>query len=112
LVFQPVKTGQTRATDSTQLPTRFGASQITTALSNVGVFTYGYDPKGNQINVNSQGSLTTMQYDYENRLSSYENSSTAVTYLYYTNNMKAIELVNGSTTSLIWDGTRYLQGRN
>jgi len=82
------------------------ASQITTALSNVGLFTFGYDPKGNQISVNSQGSLTTMQYDYENRLSFYENSSTAVTYLYYTNNMKAIELVNGSTTSLIWDGTR------
>jgi YD repeat-containing protein len=88
------------------------ASQITTALSNVGVFTYGYDPKGNEISVNSQGALATMQYDYENRLSFYLDSSNAATYLYYTNNMKAIELLNGARTSLIWDGTDYLQGRS
>jgi hypothetical protein len=53
-----------------------------------------------------------MQYDYENRLSFYLDSSNAATYLYYTNNMKAIELLNGARTSLIWDGTNYLQGRS
>jgi hypothetical protein len=40
----------------------------------------------------------------------YEVSGTVASYLYYTNNMKAIELVSGAPTSLIWDGTDYLQG--
>ncbi len=31
---------------------------------------------------------------------------------YYTETMKAVENVSGALTTLIWDGTDYLQGRS
>lgn len=33
-------------------------------------------------------------------------------YLYYTDNMKAVENVSGALTTVIWDGSDYLQGRS
>jgi len=54
-----------------------------------------------------------MTYDWENRLGVHQNPSGVVSsYLYYTDNMKAVEYVAGALTTLIWDGGDYLQGRS
>ncbi len=47
--------------------------------------------------------LTTMAYDWENRLSVHENGAAVASYLYYTDNMKAVENIGGALTTLIWD---------
>jgi YD repeat-containing protein len=75
--------------------------------------TYTYSPNGNTIGVNDPSSgLTTMAYDWENRLSVHENGVAVASYLYYTDNMKAVENIGGVLTTVIWDGSSYLQGRS
>jgi hypothetical protein len=56
--------------------------------------------------------MTTMLYDKENRLQVHSSGTSVATYLYYTDNMKALEVVNGASRTLIWDGCNYLQGRS
>jgi len=53
-----------------------------------------------------------MAYDFENRLVSYLAPGESVTYTYSADGLKRLELVNGVATTLVWDGTNYLQGRS
>ena len=53
-----------------------------------------------------------MAYDKEERLKQHEYGTTVTNCLYYNDNMKAVENVAGVLTTLIWDGTNYLQGRS
>jgi hypothetical protein len=45
-------------------------------------------------------------------LKSHESGAAVASYLYYTDNMKAVENIGGALTTLIWDGSDYLQGRD
>ncbi len=61
--------------------------------------------------MNNAGTLTTMGYDKENRMSLHQNGSTITTSLYSADNMKR-KNVNGVVTTLIWDGSNYLGGKS
>jgi hypothetical protein len=76
------------------------------------VTTFGFDPNGNQISIDTGGTLTTMGYDKENRLALHQQASSTATYLYAADNMKRVENVDGAMTTLVWDGSSYLQGRS
>ena len=53
-----------------------------------------------------------MLYDKENRLLRHEQGASIVAYLYDGDGLKRVELVHGNRTTLVWDGTDYLQERN
>ena len=55
---------------------------------------------------------TTLTYDKENRLSRHENGGTVSTYSYDGDGLKRAEIVAGAVTTLVWDGSDYLQGRS
>jgi uncharacterized protein RhaS with RHS repeats len=57
------------------------ASRLTTSVAGTAVTTFGFDPNGNQTNVNSVGTLTTMGYDKENRMTSHEQATSVATYM-------------------------------
>ncbi len=67
--------------------------------------------KSNQIVDSFATEITTMPYDKENRLPTSKASAAITTYSYGTNEMKATEQSGSTTTTLIWDGSEYLQGR-
>ena len=48
----------------------------------------------------------------ENRLSKHENGGTVTTYTYAGDGLKRSEVVAGAVTTLVWDGSDYLQGRS
>ena len=52
-----------------------------------------------------------MSYDKENRLSNHLQGGTSTTYTYSGDGLKRVENVAGSVTTLVWDGSDYLQGR-
>ncbi len=52
-----------------------------------------------------------MAYDKENRMSLHQQSGSTATYMYAADNMKRVENVDGSVTTLIWDGFNYLGGK-
>lgn len=89
------------------------ANQTQTVQSVTGkLATLAYDPNGNQTVVSSPNIVTTMGYDKENRMLSSVTEATFTTYTYGTNSMKFTEQLGMSITTLIWDGTDYLQGRS
>ena len=53
-----------------------------------------------------------MKYNFENRLVGYQAGRLNVTYTYSGYGLKRLELVNSVATTLVWDGTSYLQGRS
>ena len=53
-----------------------------------------------------------MSYDKENRLSVHKDGASVATYAYDGAGPKRLELVDGAATTLIWDGSDYLQGRS
>lgn len=73
---------------------------------------YTFDANGNQPVVSSPTDLTTMSYDKENRMLTSTTGAARTTYSYGTNGMKASEQSGSSTTTLLWDGSEYLQGRS
>lgn len=78
-----------------------------------GTSTYLYDPNGNLTNVQEPGNVqSTMAYDKENRLSEHRQGSVVATFLYDGDGLKRVEWVGSSRTTLVWDGTDYLQGRD
>jgi YD repeat-containing protein len=82
---------------------------VTTVENTVGTTTFAYDLNGNLTNVaNPDGSLITMLYDKENRLKVHESGSSVATYTYRGDGLKRLELVDGTATTLIWDGADYL----
>lgn len=52
----------------------------------------------------------TMLYEFEKRLRSHEQTGSSATFLYDPDNLKRIENVNGAITTILWDGSDYLQG--
>jgi YD repeat-containing protein len=59
--------------------------------------TYTYSPNGKTVGVDDPTSgLTTMVCDWENLLNIHENGAAVASYLYYTDNMKAVENTGGS----------------
>jgi YD repeat-containing protein len=53
---------------------------------------------------------TTMSYDKENRLSVFQEDAVTVTYGYDSDGQKRTEN-SGALTTIVWDGTDYLQTR-
>lgn len=62
--------------------------------------------------LNPDGNRITMIYDKENRLSIHEEGSSVATYTYGGDGLKRLELVDGSLTTLVWDGDDYLGEAN
>lgn len=88
------------------------ANRKTTGISASGSFTFTFCPNGNLTGVSDSTGLTTLAYDKENRLSTQaQPDGTSATYGYQPDNMKRIELVSGTLTTLVWDGSNYLEGR-
>ena len=57
--------------------------------------------------------ITTMSYDKENRLVKHQSTANSVaTYLYGLDGLRAVEDVDGGFTTLVWEGSDYLQGRS
>ena len=79
----------------------------------MGTTTYAYDLNGSLVNVASPGSPPiTMSYDKENRLAVHQSGASVATYTYAGDGLKRLELVDGAATTLVWDGSDYLQGRS
>ncbi|MDI9640041.1 hypothetical protein QM565_30495 [Geitlerinema splendidum] len=55
-----------------------------------------------------------MSYDYENRVKVHHDvtSGTKTTYTYSGDGLKRSERSGSSITTLVWDGSEYLQGRD
>ena len=93
--------------------TCYAAGRIVTCVSSAGTSTYTYDANGSLANVVlPPGSPPiTMQYDKENRLTLHEQGSTLTTFAYSGDGLKRSETDSTGTTTLVWDGDEYLQGR-
>ena len=93
----------------------FDAAQrlVTSVEAGIGTTTYTYSSPGDLTNVaNPDGSLVTMAYYSENRLRWHQFGASAATYTYDGDGKKRGEGVDGTTTTLVWDGDDYLQGRS
>jgi hypothetical protein len=53
-----------------------------------------------------------MAYDKENRLSEHRQNEAVNTFLYDGDGLKLVEISGSTRTTLVWDGTDYLQGRD
>jgi YD repeat-containing protein len=86
--------------------------QLTTSTDGTNLSTYTYDDNGNLTVVAKQGSNpVTMSYDKENRLAVHKDGGTVVSYTYGADGLKRTEVTGSGTTTLVWDGSDYLQGR-
>lgn len=88
------------------------ASRITTNITGSAVTTNTFDPNGNRWVVNESGKLTTMSVDFENRLVNVSSPDGSTSYTYAGDGLKRSELVSGILTTIVWDGTSYLQERS
>ena len=89
------------------------AAQIVTSTFAGVTTSYTYDLDGNLVGeVEAPNTRITMGYDKENRLQRYEDGEKIATYLYDGDGLKRVELVNGVRTTIVWDGTDYLQIRS
>jgi YD repeat-containing protein len=67
---------------------------------------------GNLTVIAEEGSdPVTMSYDRENRLVTHRDGATVVSYTYGADGLKRTEVTGSGTTTLVWDGSDYLQGR-
>jgi YD repeat-containing protein len=73
------------------------------------VFTY--HANGNQTNQQLPWQKTTMSYDKENRMAVFQEDAVTTTYAYDSDGFKKVENVGGSLSTIIWDGTDYVQVR-
>ncbi|MDI9640029.1 hypothetical protein QM565_30435 [Geitlerinema splendidum] len=89
-----------------------------TYMSNPPV-TFVYDDNGNQIS--AHGAIwsgtpvaVSMSYDYENRVKVHHDvtSGEKTTYTYSADGLKRSERSGSNITTLVWDGSDYLQGRD
>lgn len=53
-----------------------------------------------------------MSYDKEKRMATFAEDATLNTYTYDSDGFKKVENVGGSLSTIIWDGTDYLQVRS
>ena len=89
------------------------ASRVTTAIEGSVVSSFAFDPNGNQTVVDTNGDLTTMGWDKENRSTSYNGGGKLMTSTYDGDGYKRSELrqtppARASMATLIWDGSTYL----
>ncbi len=79
------------------------------------VTTYTYDDNGNLTKVQGpSGNPTTMEYDKENRLAIVRINPGALnvyTYTYSGDGPKRAEVTSLTWTTLVWDGSDYIQER-
>jgi len=89
------------------------AGEIVTSASSAGTSTFSYDPNGSLTNVVLPlgGPPITMSYDKENRLTLHRSGSTLTAFTYSGDGLKRSETDSMGTTTLVWDGDEYLQGR-
>ena len=88
------------------------ASRMTTSTDGTGITSYTFDANGNMTNVwPPAGNRVTMGYDKENRLTSHNDGGTRTTYTYDGEGLKRTEITGAGTTTLVWDGSNYLQER-
>lgn len=94
------------------------AGQSTTMAYGSTLTTYTYDLNGNLIGIvgfeppnGTVAITTTMTYDKENRLQVLDHNGAKTTYTYDGNGQKRSENVSGTLTTIVWDGTDYLQER-
>ena len=52
-----------------------------------------------------------MSYDKENRMAVFQEDAVTTTYAYDSDGFKKVENVGGSLSTIIWDGTDYVQVR-
>ena len=89
------------------------SNRLVTSVSGGLTTTYTFDLNGNLTSAQDNTGITTMSYEKENRLSVHQSASASVaTYQYGLDGLKAIENVDGAITTLVWDGSDYLQGRS
>ena len=88
------------------------AGQIATSIAGTAVSTYTYDSDGNNTVVQTGTGFVTMVYDQENRMTVHQDGATLNTFTYEPNGMKHTEKLAAVTTTLVWNGSDYLQGRN
>ena len=92
------------------------AGQIVTMSREGDIVTHTYDLNGNLTGVRGKllsvnpGTIT-MVYDKENRMVAYNLNGTLTTYTYSADGLKRAEITSAGTTTLVWDGTDYLQER-
>jgi YD repeat-containing protein len=89
------------------------AGRIVTGVDATGTSAYIYDPNGSLTDVVAPpgAAPVTMVYDKENRLTLHEQGSTLTTFTYSGDGLKRSETDATGTTTLVWDGDDYLQGR-
>ena len=83
------------------------AGRLTTCMVDGALHTYTFDDNGN-MTADTSGPVT-MTYDEENRMSRLESGAVVSTYVYDGDNLKRTERVDGSVTTIVWDGADYLQ---
>jgi YD repeat-containing protein len=89
------------------------AGRIVTSVDLSGLTTFGYDANGNNTGVVQYDGLNLeMSYNMENRLTVYASGTTVATFTYSGNGLKTSESEGSVTTTLVWDGDDYLQGRS
>lgn len=81
------------------------------------IVTHTYDTNGNLTVVsgklqNVNPGTVTMSYDKENRMVNHSLSGNLVTYTFDGDGLKRSEISSTGRTTLVWDGTDYLQERS
>ncbi len=91
----------------------YDAANMLEVMTTGGVTTFfSYDVNGNFNGTSVGGVFTvTMTHDNMNRLVQYWDGSTLTRYTYDGDGLKRTEQSGSTTTTLIWDGSEYLQGR-
>lgn len=89
------------------------ANRMVTAISGGLTTTYAYSRNGGLTSVKEGGgAIYTMGYDNMLRLNYQIATSTYNTYTYDANDLKRYEISPTGTTTIVWDGSSYLQGRS
>src|SRR5262245_28157251 len=90
------------------------ANRIITLMQGTDLTTMLYDANGNPVEENLAGNRTTYQYDNENRLVGIRFPASAPsTYSYDGDGLRrTLQEAGGALTTVIWDGTDYLQERS
>ncbi|MBL8067371.1 MAG: RHS repeat protein [Armatimonadetes bacterium] len=81
--------------------------------------TYPYDDNGNLVKIDGRidggadFGVVTMAYDKENRLAGIvDHNGQRTTYTYSGDGLKRSEVTGSGQTTIVWDGSEYLQGRD
>jgi len=87
------------------------ANRMDTAIASGPTTSYSYSPYGNLTN-DLDGGAYTLVYDNKNRLIGVGSGVRIYSHIYDADSLKRYEILPTDRTTLIWDGTDYLQGRS